>query len=145
MSTDIIHRAFQALASNDADRIAAVFTADAEWRSPPGNATAVALGTTSHMIGRDAIAHFFAEEFPRLFPRDVALTFHRMHTERQWGVAEATMTATMANGYHYTNEYCFVFELRDGLIRRASEYADTARGHQMVFGRATQPSLATSQ
>jgi hypothetical protein len=32
------------------------------------------------------------------------------------------------------NDYCFVFELRDGLIHRVREYMDTARGHRMVFG-----------
>ncbi|MGV9386678.1 hypothetical protein ACWDRB_63515 [Nonomuraea sp. NPDC003707] len=35
MSHDIIQNTFQALASNDPNRIAAVFTEDAEWLSPP--------------------------------------------------------------------------------------------------------------
>ena len=43
MNLSIIEVAFQALASNDSDRISAVFTEDAEWLSPPGNATVVAL------------------------------------------------------------------------------------------------------
>jgi hypothetical protein len=30
--------------------------------------------------------------------------------------------------------YCFVFELRGGLICRVREYMDTARGHRDVFG-----------
>jgi uncharacterized protein len=49
-------------------------------------------------------------------------------------IVEQTMTATLANGNHYANDYCFVFELRDGLIHRVREYMDTARGHRMVFG-----------
>jgi ketosteroid isomerase-like protein len=44
------------------------------------------------------------------------------------------MTATLANGNHYANDYCFVFELRGGLIHRVREYMDTARAHRMVFG-----------
>lgn len=55
-SQSIIQHALQAFASNDPDRIAAVLTEDAEWLSQPGNATAVALDTTHHMVGQDACA-----------------------------------------------------------------------------------------
>lgn len=48
------------------------------------------------------------------------------------------MTATLANGNHYINDYCFVFEFRDGLIHRVREYTDTARGHRMTFGSVPQ-------
>ncbi|MEV2255183.1 nuclear transport factor 2 family protein [Streptomyces sp. NPDC050147] len=64
MSHHIIQNVFQALASNDPDRICAVLTEDAEWLSPPGNATALALDATHHMVGRNAIVRFFAEDFP---------------------------------------------------------------------------------
>ncbi|WP_329466880.1 nuclear transport factor 2 family protein [Streptomyces sp. NBC_01431] len=130
----IIQKAFQALASCDPDRISAVLTKDAEWLSPPGNATAVALEATHHMVGREAIVRFFAEDAPRLFAHDVALTFHQFHTDAERVVAEATMTATLANGNPYSNDYCFVFELRDGLIHRVREYVDTARGYRLTFG-----------
>lgn len=134
MSSKIIQDAFQALASSNPDRISAFLTEDAEWLSPPGNATAVALETTNHLIGREAIVGFFSEDFPRLFARDVDVTFHRFHTDDERVIVEATMTATLANGSHYSNDYCFVFELHDDLIHRAREYVDTCRGHRMVFG-----------
>lgn len=88
------------------------------------------------MIGREAIVRFFSEDFPRLFGRDLAVTFHGIHTDSQRVIVEATMTATLADGRPYENDYCFVFELRDGLIHRVREYADTARGHRMVFSEA---------
>ncbi|MEU4205158.1 nuclear transport factor 2 family protein [Streptomyces sp. NPDC045470] len=138
MSDIIIRNAFQALASNDHDRISAVLTEDAEWLSPPGNATAVALGATHHMVGRNAIARFFAEDFPRVFGRDVTVAVLGLHADDERGVAEFTMTATLADGHRYSNDYCFVFELRDGLIHRVREYTDTARGHRMLFGEAPQ-------
>jgi ketosteroid isomerase-like protein len=134
MSLSIIQGAFEALASNDPDRITAVLTEDAEWLSPPENATAVALGATNHMVGRKAIAHFFAEDLPRLFVSGVDMTFHRFHADGELGIVEATVTATLAGGNHYSNDYCFVFELRDGLVHRVREYVDTARGHRMIFG-----------
>lgn len=138
MNRIIIDNAFQALASYDPDRISAVLTEDAEWLSPPGNAVAVALGATHHMVGRKAIVHFFAQDFPRLFARDVTVTFHSFHADGEGAVVESTLTATLADGKHYSNDYCFVFELRDGLIHRVREYVDTARGLRLIVGEVSQ-------
>lgn len=132
MSTNLIQDTFQALAVGDPESIAAVLTEDAEWLSPPGNATAVALDAPHHMIGRPAIVRFFTEDFPRLFARDVALDVHRLHADDEQAVLEATMTATLADGRHYRNDYCFVVEIRDGLVHRVREYTDTARGLRAV-------------
>ncbi|MER5389020.1 hypothetical protein [Saccharopolyspora sp. NPDC002686] len=49
-------------------------------------------------------------------------------------VVEAAVAATLANGDPYDNDYCFVVELRGGLVRRVREYTDTARAHRMIFG-----------
>jgi uncharacterized protein len=133
-SGTIVQDAWKAFASHDADRISAVFTEDAEWLAPAGNATALALEAPSHMVGKEAIVRFLADEFPRLFAREVTVSFHGFHADGERVVVEETMTATLANGNHYTNDYCFVFELRDGLIHRVREYLDTARGHRMIFG-----------
>ncbi|QIB41752.1 nuclear transport factor 2 family protein [Streptomyces aureoverticillatus] len=135
-SRTIVQNAWRAFASHDADRIAAVFTEDAEWLAPAGNATAVALEGPSHIVGRAAIVRFLSVDFSRLFVRDVTVTFHGFHADGERVIVEETMTATLADGRHYANDYCFVFELRDGLIHRVREYADTARGHRMIFGDA---------
>ena len=132
----VVQAAWRAFASHDAQQITGFFTEDAEWRAPEGNATAVALDVPSHMVGRDAIARFLAEDFPRLFVGDVAVDFRGWHADGDRVVVEETMSATLANGRRYTNDYCLVFELRDGLIHRVREYLDTARGHRDVFGGA---------
>lgn len=134
MSLSTIENAFHALASGDPDRIAAVLTEDAEWSSPPDNATAVALGATHHMVGREAVVRFFTEDFPRLFARDVAVAVRGFHTDGERATVEATVTATLAGGNPYANDYCFVFELRDGLVHRVREYVDTARLERAVLG-----------
>ncbi|MCG5220311.1 nuclear transport factor 2 family protein [Streptosporangium sp. KLBMP 9127] len=131
---DIVLNAWRAFADHDAERIAAFFAEDAEWLAPAGNATAVALDIPSHMIGRKAIADFIADDFPRLFARDVAITFHGIYAEGDRVIVEETMSATLASGNSYVNDYCFVFEVQGGLIHRVREYMDTARGHRMVFG-----------
>jgi ketosteroid isomerase-like protein len=137
-SGTIVQNAWKAFASHDADQISAVFTDDAEWLAPAGNATAVALDGPSHLVGKEAIVRFLADDFSRLFARDVTVEFHGFLVDGERVVVEETMTATLANGNHYANDYCFVFELRDGLIHRVREYMDTARGHRMVFGEAAQ-------
>ncbi|GCD40647.1 nuclear transport factor 2 family protein [Streptomyces paromomycinus] len=136
--SSIIENVFQAFASNDPDRISRVLTEDAEWLSPPGNPSTVALGGTHHMVGREAIVRFFAEDFSRLYARDVAVTVHGVYTDGERVVVESTMTATLAGGNHYETDFCFVFELQVGLIHRAREYVDTARGLRMVRGEVAQ-------
>ncbi|MGW6330938.1 nuclear transport factor 2 family protein [Nocardia rhamnosiphila] len=130
----IVQGAWRAFASHDAERIAACFTVDAEWRAPEGNATAVALDGTAHLIGRDAITQFLAHDFGRLFVSEVGIEFHGFYAEGDRVIVEETMSATLANGNRYINDYCFVFELRDGLIHRVREYMDTARGHRAICG-----------
>lgn len=132
----IVQRAWKSFASHDPERIAAFFTQDAEWLAPEGNATAVALDAPSHMVGRDAITRFLAHDFPRLFVRDVVVDFRGFYGDGDRVVVEETMSATLANGNVYANDYCFVFEVQDGLICRVREYMDTARGHRDVFGGA---------
>jgi ketosteroid isomerase-like protein len=126
--------AWKSFASRDRQRIEAVFTEDAEWLAPRGNATAVALGAPDHMIGPEAIARFLVDDFPRLFVADVAMSFSHLHCDGDTVILEERMRATLAGGRHYDNDYCFVFELREGRIARVREYMDTRKGHTAIFG-----------
>jgi ketosteroid isomerase-like protein len=131
---EVVQNAWRAFAGRDVDRISAFFTAGAEWLAPAGNATAVALGVPSHMVGGRAIARFIAEDFPRLFVGDVTVAFSGFYADGDRVIVEETMSATLADGGSCVNDYCFVFEVQDGLIHRVREYMDTARGHRMVSG-----------
>jgi uncharacterized protein len=126
--------AWKAFASHDAARIAAWFTEDAEWLAPQRNATALALGIPDHMIGRKAIVHFLAEMFPKLFVSDVTVDFRSRYCEGDTVIVELRIQALLANGRKYDNDYCFIFELRDGRIARMREYMDTQKGHACIFG-----------
>ncbi|MGW0803973.1 nuclear transport factor 2 family protein [Nonomuraea sp. NPDC002799] len=136
-SRDLVQRAWRAFSTRDQAQIAAFFTEEAEWLAPPRNATALALGGSPHMVGREAIVHFLTVDFHRMFVADVSLTFRGFYADGDVVVVEETMDATLAGGNVYRNDYCFVFELRDGLIHRVREYMDTAKGHLMVFGDAS--------
>ncbi|MFI6173327.1 nuclear transport factor 2 family protein [Nocardia sp. NPDC051052] len=130
----VVRNAWKAFATHDFDAISACFTEDAEWLAPPNNATAAFLDGPSHLIGRAVIADFLAHGFPKLFVKDVAIAFRGFYADGDCVIVEETMSATLINGNAYENDYCLIFELRDGLIHRVREYMDTARGHRMIFG-----------
>jgi ketosteroid isomerase-like protein len=125
---------WRAFSTRDAERIKAVLTEDAEWLAPAGNATAVALGGSAHMVGAAAIAAFIARDFGRLFVRDVAITVTGVFAQGNNVVFEQRLSATLVNGRAYDNLYCFVFEMVGERARRIREYMDTAKGFQMMFG-----------
>jgi hypothetical protein len=86
------------------------------------------------MVGREQIVTFLAEEFRKLFVRDVSVDFRSMPCEGHTVILEERMRATLANGRQYENDYCFFFELSDdGLIAKVREYMDTQRGHECIW------------
>jgi uncharacterized protein len=133
-SRSLVKKAWAEFASRDAQRIAAMFWEDAEWLAPPGNGTAVALGGTNRIVGGDTIAAFIAIEMRRLF-LDVAVTFRGLYADGPIVVVEEQMSAKLPNGGCYVNDYCFVFECRDGRIARVHEYMDTLGGYNQLFER----------
>lgn len=130
----VVQDAWRAFASRDPARIAAVFTEQAEWLAPEGNATALALGYTNHMIGRDAIVRFLTEEFPKLFVSDVSVEFLGIYADGETVIVRERMHATLANGRSYENDYCFFFTLSGERISLVLEYMDTQRGARCIFG-----------
>jgi hypothetical protein len=143
-SRDAVIAAWATFATRNRDKVSAVFTADAEWLAPPDNATALAMDGTHHMIGRDRIARFITEEFPRVFVDDVDVEFRGVYADGNVVVVEERMTSTLFHGGHYANDYCFVFELEDGLISRVREYMDTQRGAQWFAEPRPRPPDAAS-
>ena len=127
---------WKAFASRDPAEIAAMFTDDAQWFAPPGNATAAALNATKHVMGKADIVQFIAFEFGKVFARDVKLDFKGLYGDGDIVVVEHRLRATLANGAPYDNDYCFVLEMENGRIRRMREYMDTAKGHRMIFAAA---------
>jgi ketosteroid isomerase-like protein len=127
---------WKAFASRDPVEIAAMFTEDAEWFAPPGNATAAALNSSKHLMGKADIVQFISVDFGTLFTQDVKLDFKGFYGDGDIVVVEQRLRATLASGAPYDNDYCFVLEMENGLIRRVREYMDTAKGHRMIFAAA---------
>ncbi len=143
---DAVLALYQAYATRDPVRIAACLAEDVVWVAPPGNATQVALGLGSaddagapdgsNNLDRDAIVDFMANDFARLFVADIANDFTGLHVAGDHVVAEHRMSATLANGRSYVNDYCFVFRVADGRIAGVREYMDTRGGWVQMFGDA---------
>jgi ketosteroid isomerase-like protein len=130
----IVINAWKAFATRDPAQIEAVFTPDAIWHAPPGNATGVALGYTQFDLTRDVIVRFLAHEFGTLFVADVQSTPRGLAVDGDVAVLETTFQARLANGRWYENDYCFVVHVKDGRIHRMREYMDTQRGFRCIFG-----------
>jgi hypothetical protein len=130
---DIVLNAWKTFSSRDTERISALFTEDAEWIAPKGNATAVALDHTDHMVGAKQIARFIAQEMHRMFS-GVDISFRGVYADGDVVIVEERMRATLAGGAPYENDYCFVFTVAGDRIREVREYMDTRKGWRMVFG-----------
>ncbi|MFK4383262.1 nuclear transport factor 2 family protein [Bradyrhizobium sp. USDA 223] len=129
---DVVLNAWNTFSSRDPERIAALFTEDAEWIAPKGNATAIALDHTDHMKGPHQIARFIAQEMHRLFS-NIDIAFRGVYVDGDVVIVEERMRATLPGGKPYENEYCFVFEVVGDRIRQVREYMDTRKGWRMVF------------
>ena len=130
----LVINAWKVFATRDAHLVRDVFTPDAEWRAPADNATARALDGTHHLVGRERIVRFLTEEFGTVFVDDVRIEFGGVFADGDTVVVETRLRATLANGGRYDNEYCFIFELDAGRIRRVREYMDTQRGARCFAG-----------
>jgi ketosteroid isomerase-like protein len=135
---DIVKNAWKTFGTRDAAQIEAVFTEDAQWFAPPGNATGLALGYTEFVLDRTTIVRFLSRELHTLFVNDVQSTPKSLVAEGAVAVLETHFEGTLANGNRYDNDYCFVIEVKDGRIHRMREYMDTQRGARLIFGEQTQ-------
>ena len=125
---------WKAFTTRDVAQIRKRFKDDAVWIAPDNNATALALDAPSGFTSADQIAQFIANDVAKVFTRDVTVDFKGVYVAGNVVIVEERMQATLFNGGHYDVDYCFVFELEDGLISVMREYMDTAKGFRMIFG-----------
>ena len=134
---------YGAYATGDAEQIAGLLHDEVVWTAPAGNATQVALGLGrpedagpprgANDLDREAIVAFMAYNFARFFG-SAGNQFRTVAAEGNVVVVEHRLSATLPNGRPYVNDYCFVYEVRDGKVRRIREYMDTRGGWAQVFG-----------
>lgn len=134
---------YAAYASANPTRISDLLDEDVIWIAPAGNATQVAFGLgnaedAGAPIGANDLNHreivqFMAYNFSRLF-QNAKNEFRSMISDGPFVFTEHRLSAVLANGRSYVNDYCFAYEVRNGKVVRIREYMDTRGGWTQVFG-----------
>ena len=79
--------------------------------------------------GKAAILEF-ARHAATIFPNGLETQISRVYGDGDTIILELTNRGKLANGRDYENEYCFVFEVEGGKIRRVREYVDTQKAKE---------------
>jgi uncharacterized protein len=99
---------WKSFSSRERAKIETFLSQDAIWIAPKHNTTAKFPGVPSGMVGRAEIVRFLVEQFPTCFARDVKHDVKGVYGDGEIVVVEATLSATIANGRAYKNDYCFI-------------------------------------
>jgi uncharacterized protein len=132
MSTEttrtLIEDFYTALRKADRPRLLELLAPDAVWIPPEA-------APIDRMEGAEAIVDALGGQVVRdMFDlsKPFALEVRRIIADGDIAVVQQRLTATAkATGTDYDNQYCWVYEVRDGRIAVLEEYADT-----IVAGRA---------
>jgi ketosteroid isomerase-like protein len=132
MSTEetrtLIEDFYAALQKADRPRLLEMLAPDAVWIPP----VAAPVDRTE---GAEAIVDALGGQIVRQtfdLSKPFALEIRRIVADGDVAVVQQRLTATAkATGLDYDNQYCWVYEVRDGRIAVLEEYADT-----IVAGRA---------
>jgi len=85
----------------------------------PGNLP----GVSGLKRGKAAVKEFIGG-IRKAFPQGLNSQISKVHSAGDTVIVELTNTGKAFNGKDYRNEYCFVFEVEGGKIRRIREYVD---------------------
>lgn len=82
--------------------------------------------------GRDQMVGTIAA-FEHMIPTGLRFTIGNVTAEGERVVVEARGDALTVDGAPYCNDYCFVFTIRDGKIRRVDEYFCTKLADEVLW------------
>ena len=74
----------------------------------------------------------FARSASKIFPSGLKSEIKRVYADGDTVIIELTNRGKVFNGKDYENEYCFVFEVEGGKIRRVREYVDTQKAKELT-------------
>ena len=117
-NADLIRKTWVDVAAGNADAAAANMSDEVSWMIA-GNLPGVS-GTKK---GKAAVKEFIGG-IRKAFPAGLNSQISKVHSAGDTVVVELTNTGKAFNGRDYRNEYCFIFEVEAGKIRRIREYVD---------------------
>ena len=89
-------------------------------------------GVSGVKRGKDEIIKFMGS-VGAVLPEGMHSEITRAYADGDTVILELTNKAKVSNGKSYENEYCFVFEIENGKIRRIREYTDTQKARDILF------------
>jgi len=126
---ELVTKTWQAFVKGDIDTALANMSDEISWVIP-GNLQ----GVSGLKRGKAAIREF-GSGIGRAFPQGLNSQINRVHAAGDdTVVVELTNSGKAATGKDYRNEYCFVFELENGKIRRVREYVDLLTVKDTLMG-----------
>jgi uncharacterized protein len=128
-SKDLVTKTWLALLRQDFDAAFPHIADDVEW-TVPGKFPGVS-GTN---CGKERMREILGGIGTELFPEGVAIEIRSVFAEGSVVIVEYTNRGKVFNGKLYENQYCIVFELVAGKIRRIREYLDTQNTAETLYG-----------
>jgi len=86
------------------------------------------IGTTAWSrtyVGKTSVINDLLRPLSRQLGGNNVIRPHRILTEGDFAVVEATGHNVTTTGQRYENRYCWVIRMRDGKMAELTEYADT--------------------
>ncbi|HXZ89195.1 MAG TPA: nuclear transport factor 2 family protein [Candidatus Binataceae bacterium] len=123
---ELVAKTWDAFAKGDIKTAFANMSDEVSWLIP-GN-----LPNLSGLRkGKSAILEF-ARHAAKIFPSGLKSEVKRVYGDGDTVIVEMTNRGKVFNGKDYENEYCFVFEVEAGKIRRVREYVDTQKAKELT-------------
>ena len=118
----LINTYYETLPTGDRKKLASLFTEDIVWYPPQSAPIGV-------IEGPEAVAAELGGDTPKkLFDmKTFRLTIHRILADGDTAVVQHAISDKSKEGEQYDNEYCWVYQCRDGKIAKIEEYADTLK------------------
>ena len=77
----------------------------------------------------------YRDDLPRLLPNGIQIEIDRMIGEGDWVTVQGHGLGNVSGaGKLYSNHYCWMFEIKDGLVTEFREYLDTYHARQAFYG-----------
>jgi ketosteroid isomerase-like protein len=121
----VVVRFLEAMGKSDA-------TTAATCLAPDATTVAKGFGKFAGVRHYDRIVGTIAA-FKQLVPTGLSPIIKSVTAEGDRVVVEFEGNATLSNGASYCNQYCMVFEVRDGRIKRVNEYFCTVLADTVLY------------
>jgi len=124
---ELVTNAWNAFARGDIKTAFANMSDEISWLIP---------GNLPNMSGLKKVKNGileFARNAAKIFPGGLKSEIRRVYGDGDTVIVEMTNRGKLANGKDYENEYCFLFEIEAGKIRRVREYVDTQKAKELMF------------